>query len=126
MRFDEFKEDLVLDYTANQENLFPDGDLFNPKIIAYGKESVKSEIQCPDCHSVNSVTLRPNPDGYNVDQFGYFLDLVGERGRYEGQHFPAHFSRRCSHVKLKDIMFSSDCSYFWSSKNAWNVGIRMI
>ena len=124
MRLDEFKEDFwVLDYTANQENLFPDGDLFNPKIIAYGKkESVKSETQCPDCHSVNSVTMRPNPDGYNVDQFGYFLDLAGERVEYEGQHFPAHFSRRCSHVEVKGHNVFERCSYFWSSKECLECG----
>ena len=124
MRLDEFKEDFwVLDYTANQENLFPDGDLFNPKIIAYGKkESIKSEIQCPDCHSVNSVTMRPNPDGYNVDQFGYFLDLVGERVEYEGQHFPAHFSRRCSHIEVRGHNVFERCSYFWSYKECPECG----
>ena len=124
MRLDEFKEDFwVLDYTANQENLFPDGDLFNPKIIAYGKkESIKSEIQCPDCHSVNSVTLRPNPDGYTFDQFGYFLDLVGERVEYEGQHFPAHFSRRCSHVEVRGHNVFERCSYFWSFKECPECG----
>jgi len=124
MRLDEFKEDFwVLDYTANQENLFPDGDLFNPKIIAYGKkESVKSEIQCPDCHSVNSVTMRPNPDGYNIDQFGYFLDLVGERVEYEGQHFPAHFSRRCSHVEVKGHNVFERCGYYWSYKECTECG----
>ena len=124
MRLDEFKEDFwVLDYTANQENLFPDGDLFNPKIIAYGKkESVKSEIQCPDCHSVNSVTMRPNPDGYNIDPFGYFLDLAGERVEYEGQHFPSHFSRRCSHVEVKGHNVFERCFYFWSYKECPECG----
>lgn len=124
MRLDEFKEDFwVLDYTANQENLFPDGDLFNPKIIAYGKkESIKSEIQCPDCHSVNSVTLRPNPDGYDIDPFGYFLDLAGERVEYEGQHFPAHFSRRCSHVEVRGHNVFERCGYYWSYKECPECG----
>lgn len=124
MRLDEFKEDFwVLDYTANQENLFPDGDLFNPKIIAYGKkESIKSEIQCPDCHSVNSVTMRPNPDGYNIDPFGYFLDLAGERVEYEGQHFPAHFSRRCSHVEVRGHNVFERCEYYWSYKECPECG----
>ena len=124
MRLDEFKEDFwVLDYTANQENLFPDGDLFNPKIIAYGKkESIKSEIQCPECNNINSVSLRQNPDGYNIDPFGYFLDLVGERVEYEGQHFPAHFSRRCSHVEVRGHNVFERCSYFWSSKECLECG----
>lgn len=118
MRLDELKEDFwVLDYTANQENLFPDGDLFNPKIVAYGKkDSIKSEIQCPTCNNVNSVSLRPNPDGYDSDQFGYFLDLAGERVEYEGQHFPSHFSRRCSHVEVRGHNVFERCEYYWSYK----------
>lgn len=118
MRLDEGKEDFwVLDYTANVENLFPSGDLFDPKIVAYGKKpSIKSEIQCPNCHNVNSVSLRPNPDGYDIDPFGYFLDLAGERVEYEGQHFPAHFSRRCSHVEVKGHNVFERCTYYWSYK----------
>ena len=114
---------LLLDYADNVNTHFPDGDVFNPQIKANkNKESIKSEIQCPDCHSVNSVTLRPNPDGYNVDQFGYFLDLAGERVEYEGQHFPAHFSRRCSHVEVRGHNVFERCSYFWSSKECLECG----
>ena len=114
---------LLLDYADNVNTHFPDGDVFNPQIKANkNKESIKSEIQCPDCHSVNSVTLRPNPDGYTFDQFGYFLDLAGERVEYEGQHFPAHFSRRCSHVEVRGHNVFERCSYFWSYKECLECG----
>ena len=73
MRLDQGKSDFwVLDYTANIENLFPSGDLFAPEIVAYGKKPSKKEVVlCPDCGNENQVTLRPNIDGYGIDQFGY-------------------------------------------------------
>ncbi|MEG2687524.1 MAG: helicase-related protein, partial [Christensenellaceae bacterium] len=72
MRLDDGKLDFwVLDYTANIENLFPSGDLFAPEIVAYGKKpSTKHDIQCPECNNTNEVTLRPNPEGLDWNQFG--------------------------------------------------------
>lgn len=111
------KEFLLLDYTDNIQKLFPSGDVFSPEIVAYGKKpSAKHDIQCPDCHNVNSVTMRPNPDGYGVDQFGYFLDLTNERIEYEGQHFPSHYSRRCSHIEPLGKNEFERCDYYWSHK----------
>ena len=66
--------------------------------------------------------MRPNPDGYNIDSFGYFLDLAGERVEYEGQHFPAHFSRRCSHIEVRGHNVFERCSYFWSYKECPECG----
>lgn len=124
MRLDDGKSDFwVLDYTANIENLFPSGDLFAPEIAAYGKKpSIKHDIQCPDCHNINSVTMRQNPDGYPVDQFGYFLDLTGERIEYEGQHFTAHYSRRCSHIEPLGKNEFKRCDYYWSHKECPECG----
>lgn len=124
MRLDDGKLDFwVLDYTANIENLFPSGDVFSPEIVAYGKKpSAKHEIQCPDCHNINSVTMRPNPDAYPVDNFGYFLDLTGERIEYEGQHFPAHYSRRCSHIEPLGKNEFKRCDYYWSFKECPECG----
>ena len=117
------KEFLLLDYTDNIQKLFPSGDVFSPEIVAYGKKpSAKHEIQCPDCHNINSVTMRPNPDGYPVDQFGYFLDLTGERIEYEGQHFPAHYSRRCSHIEPLGKNEFKRCDYYWSCKECPECG----
>lgn len=118
MRLDpQKKEFLLLDYTDNIQKLFPSGDVFSPEIVAYGKKpSTKADIQCPDCNHTNEVTLRPNPDGYDIDQFGYFLDLTGNRIEYEGQHFPAHFSRRCSHIQDLGKNEFKRCDYYWSFK----------
>ena len=114
---------LLLDYAGNIEEHFPDGDIFNPRITANkNKESVKHEILCPECNNINEVALRPNPDGYQFDQFGYFLDLTGNRIEYEGQHFPAHFSRRCSHVEIRGHNTFERCSYFWSFKECPECG----
>lgn len=124
MRLDPHKKEfLLLDYTSNIENLFPSGDVFSPEIVAYGKKpSLKHEVICPECNNINEVALRPNPDGYQFDQFGYFLDLTGNRIEYEGQHFPAHFSRRCSHVEIRGHNTFERCSYFWSSKECPECG----
>lgn len=124
MRLDpQKKEFLLLDYTDNIQKLFPSGDVFSPEIVAYGKKpSAKHDIQCPECHNVNQVTFRPNPDGYPVDQFGYFLDLTGERIEYEGQPFPAHYSRRCSHIEPLGKNEFKRCDYYWSAKECPECG----
>ncbi len=124
MRLDPHKKEfLLLDYTDNISKLFPSGDVFSPEIVAYGKKpSAKHDIQCPECHNVNQVTMRPNPDGYPVDQFGYFLDLTGERIEYEGQHFPAHYSRRCSHIEPLGKNKFKRCDYYWSAKECPECG----
>lgn len=118
MRLDPHKKEfLLLDYTDNIQKLFPSGDVFSPEIVAYGKKpSTKHDIQCPECHNVNQVTFRPNPDGFDVDSFGYFLDLAGERIEIEGQPFPAHYSRRCSHIEPLGKNEFKRCDYYWSYK----------
>lgn len=118
MRLDPHKKEfLLLDYTDNIQKLFPSGDVFSPEIVAYGKKpSTKHDIQCPDCHNVNQVTFRPNPDGFDVDQFGYFLDLNNERIEIEGQPFPAHYGRRCSHIEPLGKNEFKRCNYYWSYK----------
>lgn len=118
MRLDPHKKEfLLLDYTDNIQKLFPSGDVFSPEIVAYGKKpSTKHDIQCPECHNVNQVTFRPNPDGFDVDSFGYFLDLAGERIEIEGQPFPAHYGRRCSHIEPLGKNEFKRCDYYWSYK----------
>ena len=112
------------DYAGNY-NRFAEksGNIFEPDIQAFGeKPSVRAEILCPECNNVNSVALRPNPDGYLSDKFGYFTDLTGERIEYEGQHFPSHFARRCSHIESKGHNHFERCGYFWSSKECPECG----
>jgi len=124
MRLDPHKKEfLLLDYTDNIQKLFPSGDVFSPEIVAYGKKpSTKHDIQCPDCHNVNQVTFRPNPDGFDVDSFGYFLDLTGERIEIDGQPFPAHYSRRCSHIEPLGKNEFKRCEYYWSYKECQECG----
>lgn len=109
---------LYLDYAGNIETFFPDGDIFNPKIVASrSKESIKHEVLCPECNNVNEVTMRPNPEGLNWDKFGYYLDLTGTaRVEIDGKPFPAHFSRRCSHIEIKGHNVFERCNYYWSFK----------
>ena len=110
------------DYAGNYKRFAEkSGNIFEPDIQAFGeKASVKHQIICPDCSNVNDVVLRPNPDGYGVDDFGYFTDLTNERVEYEGQHFPAHFARRCSHVEFLGKNQMVRCDHYWSYKECPN------
>lgn len=119
MRLDPHKKEfLLLDYTDNIQKLFPSGDVFSPEIVAYGKKpQPKDKVLCPECNNVNEVTMRPNPEGLNWDEFGYYLDLTGEaRVEIDGKPFPAHFSRRCSHIEIKGHNVFERCDYYWSYK----------
>lgn len=115
LRLDPCKtEALILDYADNIKRFFPDGDLFNPQIQAYGdKPKIKDTFQCPQCSHENIFTLRPNPDQMNFDANGYFLNLDGER---MSPPFPAHFGRRCQYVKPVGLNQFERCTYFWECK----------
>ncbi|MEG0198145.1 MAG: DEAD/DEAH box helicase family protein [Acinetobacter sp.] len=106
------------DYAGNYERFAgKSGNIFEPDIQAFGqKPSLKTEIQCPECSNVNEVSLRPNPEGLKWNQFGYFLDLAGDVAEFDGKPFPAHFTRRCSHVELIGKNKEERCAYFWSFK----------
>ena len=116
---------LYLDYAGNIETFFPDGDIFNPKITTKkSKESVKESILCPECNNQNEVVLRPLPTGYTFNEFGYILDLAGDIVLHEteAKPFPAHFSRRCSHIEIKGHNVFQRCNYFWSYKECSECG----
>ena len=120
MRLDPHKKEfLLLDYTDNIQNLFPSSDVFSPEITAYGnKPSQKMDIVCPDCNYVNSFSLRPNPDKKMIDQQGYFLTLEGDRETLDtkGTFHPAHYGRRCLHVKELGKNNFERCGHFWEFK----------
>ena len=119
------KEFLLLDYTDNIEKLFPSGDVFSPEIVAYGKKpQPKHSILCPECNNQNEVVLRPLPTGYTFNEFGYILDLAGDIVLHEteAKPFPAHFSRRCSHIEIKGHNVFERCNYFWSYKECSECG----
>lgn len=99
LRLDDGKDDcLVLDYAQNIERHCPDGDVFAPEVkAAYkgGDDAPDIEAECAMCGTVNSFRARPNPDQFDVDQWGYFLDAAGERIKTDAGEMPAHFGRRC-------------------------------
>ena len=115
LRLDPCKtEALILDYAGNIDRFFPDGNLFNPQIEAYGdKPKIKADFTCPQCSSTNTFTLRPNPDGMAYDDQGYFLTISGER--YQPLT-PAHYGRRCTYVEAKGRNVFERCSHFWECK----------
>lgn len=109
---------LVLDYAGNIERHCPDGDLFNPKITARmkGEAGGGVEAHCPQCGYKNEFTGRPNPERFEIDHNGYFIDLSGERIQYDsGLHIPAHMGRRCRGYKIV-AGIAERCGYRWSVK----------
>ena len=122
IRLYEGKEEAYLwDYAGNYERFAgKSGNIFEPDIQAFGqKPSTKTDILCPQCNNVNEVSLRPLPAGYTFDQFGYILDLAGDIVLHEteGKPFPAHFSRRCTHIEAVGKNELKRCDYFWSFKS---------
>lgn len=109
-------DSLLLDYAENIERHELEDDLFSPKINARKKRKGKPvEVLCPQCHTVNDFSMRPNPDEFAIDQDGYFLDLAGDRIMIDKKPLPAHFGRRCfgySIIGGKSVR----CEHRWSIK----------
>jgi DNA repair protein RadD len=118
LRLDEGKEDcLILDYAENIVRHCPDGDLFTPQVKAKGKEDAKIlKCRCPMCDMENEFIARPNLENYNIDEYGYFLDLDGQRITGDGGPIPAHMGRRCQYstVVANDL---ARCEYRWTGKD---------
>lgn len=111
------KYGLILDYTDNPDFHFVDHDIDSPKISAKkasgGGEGLS--VICPDCGTENEFTARPNPDGFKMDENGYFLDLMGERIETPYGPMPSHMGRRCFGMQL--VMGKLErCLYRWSPK----------
>lgn len=124
LRLHPYKNDcLVLDYAENIESHTPDGDLFNPVIAApmQSSEVEKVPAVCEWCGTENLFSVRPNPDGYSVDENGYWLDLDGVR--VEGDHgaMPAHYGRRCMGTSVVAGSFER-CGYYWSYRECPECG----
>lgn len=109
---------LVLDYAQNIERHCPDGDLFNPKITARlaGGEAVDIPALCPECGTENRFTARPNPDRFEIDAGGYFLDAAHQRIGTEYGSMPAHFGRRCMGLRPVGGGKLEQCRYRWTGK----------
>jgi len=108
-------ECLVLDYAENIDRHYPEGDIFKPRIsVRLGGDSLPVDVKCPLCHVVNDFKLRPNEDGYGIDDELYFTDLDGIRVLDDGDNeIPAHYGRRCFGFDRKNIR----CDYRWLCKD---------
>lgn len=110
---------LILDYAENIERHCPDGDVFAPDITARHSagESDPVEAECPACHYINQFGARPNPDNFDIDKSGYFLDALGQRISTDHGDMPAHYGRRCTgesmvhgrHVRCKQKWTYKQC-----------------
>lgn len=121
MRLHDGKHDcLVIDYANNLERHCPDGDLYKPEVKAKFKGTGGEPIEClcESCNRINAFSARKNDEGFDIDAYGYFTDLAGERvlvENHKGEKVPlaAHHGRRCNHYDLRS---GERCSGRWSSK----------
>jgi DNA repair protein RadD len=118
LRLHEGKEDcLVLDYAENIDRHCPDGDIFDPTIESKKSKNDAEDLECycPTCETRNVFRMRPNPDGYGISRYGYFVDLDGNTLEGEFGPIPAHFGRRCTAVHLLGNELRQ-CSGRWTFK----------
>jgi len=120
LRLSEGKTDcLFLDYSENIERHFPDGDVFAPE-IRVGMASGESEpiaCKCPLCSAENTFKARKNPDGYEIDGEGYFIDLQRNRIETEYGPIPGHSGRRCQGLHRQRDGQYVQCNYRWTGKD---------
>jgi len=121
LRVDESKADcLILDYADNIDRHGLAGDLFKPVIRVKGSDGEAQSLQaeCPHCYYQNDFTARPNFDGLQIDDNGYFTDLQGNRIQTDFGPIPAHFGRRCNgqEISMTERGVYERCSYRWTFK----------
>lgn len=135
LRLCEGKTDcLVLDYTSNIEEHCPDGDLFDPIICANKAPGAPGscKVHCPECEYENRFTLQPQvvEAGYEIDRYGYCLDLDGNQVMTDYGPMPAHFGRRCmGQVRIPETPGTGRqqyerCGYRWTGKDCPRCGER--
>jgi len=109
---------LFLYYSENIDRHFPDGDIFSPEIRVglSGGEAEPVECKCPLCNAQNTFKARKNPDQYEIDDEGYFIDLMGHRIETEFGPIPGHSGRRCQGLYRQRGGDFVQCSYRWSFK----------
>lgn len=118
LRIHEGKDDvLILDYAENLERHCPDGDIFNPEIRAQLKGTGGGivEAECPECGCVNKFSARRNEDNLEIDKYGYFVDLAGNRIETPQGDMPAHYGRRCQGLVKNGPVFDQ-CQARWTLK----------
>ncbi|MBP7541870.1 MAG: DEAD/DEAH box helicase [Saprospiraceae bacterium] len=127
LRIDSDKKDcLILDYAENLERHCPDHDIFNPKISIYKAKSSDTTItaKCELCETENEFSARPNEDGFDIDAYGYYVDLNGIRIMTEYGPMSAHYGRRCMALHRKSDGKFEQCRYYWTSKECPECGVK--
>ncbi len=116
------KDGAVFDYAGNIDNHHPDGDLFNPVIKTWNQKISDgyAEAICELCSTENKFAPRPNEDGFASDQFGYFVDLEGNRISGDYGFMPSHFGRRCMGLHRQQNGKHERCTYYWTFKECEN------
>jgi DNA repair protein RadD len=115
---------LVLDYAENISRHELHESLFKPTITAGFKSKGGGNMTaiCPVCAFENQVTARPNPDGYEINEYGNFTDALGEEVLTDdGRPYPAHFGRSCQSFLLTDKSYVQ-CSHKFTSKKCTECG----
>lgn len=113
LRLDEGKEDcLVLDYAENIDRHCPDGEVFNPDVEPPRKpgEVEPLEATCPECSTQQTFNRRKNPEQFDHNEHGYFVDLAGQ-----ATEMPAHYGRRCTALIKVGFRYER-CQYRWTLK----------
>lgn len=121
--FEGKKDCLVLDYAENVERHCPDGDIFEPQLsVKKSGGNGRIEVTCPSCGGKNDFAMRDNPNGYEMDADGYFVDLLGESVEAEnGTKIPAHHGRRCQNWLVSKSTLVQ-CSHRWEGKECTHCG----
>lgn len=125
LRLDDGKANcLVLDYTTNIDDHFPDGDLFDPQIEAKRAKEKGDGIQaeCPECGYENTFGANPDCADFGVDKHGYCIDLAGNQIQTDHGPMPAHYGRRCWGMHPAAGGKYERCAYRWTGKDCPECG----
>jgi len=116
--FDGKSNCLVLDYAQNVERHCPSGDIFKMALkVKAQADGTQIEACCPDCGAMNEFSARPNKEGYEIDENGYFLDLDGNHISTDDGPIPAHYGRRCfGRIYDAQTRLFERCDYRWTFK----------
>lgn len=116
---------LVLDFANNIDELCKDRNVFDPNIEEIPEKGEGGTVKavCELCNTINAFTARKNPEEFEIDRYGYFIDLEGQRIQSDcGQEMPGHYGRRCgAQMRQRDGSYKQ-CEHRWSAKECKECG----